>query len=82
MSEHELDIPATLQDCAEQVKRDSFADGYAATDAEAMGIALARWSKWDGLELLRTLQYALEDANFHTESAAAEAMADKIENDG
>jgi hypothetical protein len=63
----------------ERVKKDSFVDGYQATDAEALGIALAGFFSWDGLEILRTAQYALEDANFHTESAIVGEMAEHVE---
>jgi hypothetical protein len=68
-----------LQAELERVKRESFAEGYQATDEEALGIVLSRFFQWDGLSLLRTAQYALEDANFHTESGAVAEMADAVE---
>jgi len=63
----------------ELVKNESFVEDYKATDAEAMGLVIAKFFAWDGLDILRTAQFALEDANFHAESAAVSDMADKIE---
>ena len=62
-----------------RVKSESFVDGYEATDEEALGIALSQYSEWDGLFILRTAEYALEDANFHTESAIVGRMAEHVE---
>ena len=75
----ELDVAATLQDVAEQIKRTHYVDGYAASDAEALGVALAIWSSFDGAEILRAAESGLEDANFHTESAIVGRMAGHVE---
>jgi hypothetical protein len=48
-------------------------------DAEAVGLATARYFGWDGLQILRAAQYALEDANFHTEAGEVSDMADAVE---
>jgi hypothetical protein len=40
-----------------------------AKDEEALGIAISQYTEWDGGAILRTLCYALEDANFHGECA-------------
>lgn len=69
-----------LADMVASVKENSFIKGYTATDAEALGILIARFFQWDGLAILRAAQYALEDANFHGESAKVSDMADTIEN--
>ena len=63
----------------DRVRAESFVPGYAATDPEALGVALAHYFQWDGLALLRTAQYALEDANYHTESALVGRMAEHVE---
>jgi len=42
---------------------------------------LAAWAEWDGVALLKVLAYALEDANFHSESAIVEEMIEIIERD-
>ena len=69
-----------LAEMVASVKQASFVRGYKATDAEALGLLIARFFKWDGLAILRAAQYALEDANFHAESAKVAAMADEVEN--
>ena len=35
------------------------------SDAEALGAMIASYFKWDGIQILNAMQYALEDANFH-----------------
>lgn len=35
------------------------------TDAEALGAMISSYFRWDGVQILNALQYALEDANFH-----------------
>ena len=61
-----------------RVKAENFVPGYDATDEEALGIALSQFFEWDGYALLKTAQYALEDANFHTESGQVADMAHKV----
>jgi hypothetical protein len=36
------------------------------SDAEALGAMIASYFKWDGIQILNAMQYALEDANFHS----------------
>ena len=61
------------------IKETAFAKEYKATDAEAVGILISRFFQWDGLAILRAAQYALEDANFHSESAKVSTMADAVD---
>jgi len=35
------------------------------TDADALGIIVAKYLKWDGGDIIETMFSALEDANFH-----------------
>ena len=42
-----------------------FISGYDATDEEMLGVLIAQYFSWDGEKILRTMQYALEDSNFH-----------------
>ena len=35
------------------------------TDADALGIIVAKYLKWDGADIMETMHSALEDANFH-----------------
>jgi Fe-S cluster assembly ATPase SufC len=43
-----------------------------------LGMAVSRWTQWDGLMVLRVFHAALEDANFHAEAAHVQAMIDKL----
>jgi hypothetical protein len=36
------------------------------SDAEALGALISSYFKWDGIQILNAMQYALEDANFHS----------------
>jgi hypothetical protein len=36
------------------------------SDAEALGAMIASYFRWDGIQILNAMQYALEDANFHS----------------
>jgi hypothetical protein len=36
------------------------------SDAEALGAIISTYFKWDGIQILNAMQYALEDANFHS----------------
>jgi len=71
-----------LSAIGEQTARTTFtADFQRRTSLEqlveqGLGIALSRWSGWDGLKLLRVLYSALEDSNFHK---AAEQVQEIIE---
>lgn len=38
------------------------------TDAEALGVMIAKYFEWDGIRILDAFQAALEDANFHSVS--------------
>lgn len=73
------EIQDTVRFALERIKRESFVKGYKATDAEALGMLVSKFFEWDGLAVLRTAQYALEDANFHTESGQVADMAEAVE---
>ena len=55
----------TLNQIIQDKKETAFVDGYTATDAEALGLIIARHFEWDGEQILKTFSNALEDANFH-----------------
>ena len=46
------------------VKRDSFVDGYDATDKEAFAILMSIYFQWCGYDIAETAVEALRDANF------------------
>lgn len=43
-----------------------------------LGIALAKYTDYDGKELMEILGYALEDANYHNEAATIRTMLEKM----
>jgi hypothetical protein len=68
-----------LQPELDKIKKESFTEGYQATNEEAMGLLLAHFFEWDGLGILRSAECALEDANFHTESGIVADLAKAVE---
>lgn len=50
------------------IKRQHYVEGYKASDAEALGILMSKWFRWDGRAILVATYAGLEDANFHTEN--------------
>jgi len=48
------------------VKEKAFINPDQATDADALGIIVAKYLKWDGADIIETMFSALEDANYHT----------------
>jgi hypothetical protein len=69
---------AVVQTLVDTIKRESFTEGYKATDAEAFGLLMARYFDWDA-RILQAAASALEDANFHTQSGEVTAMYKAIE---
>jgi len=46
------------------VKRKAFVKGYKATDEEALGLVVSKFTKWNADAILTVTTEALEDANF------------------
>ncbi len=65
-----------------QIKK-SFVPDYQskATDSDGLGLMISKYFEWDGLEILKTLSTALEDANFHTENQVVRELIAKVEKD-
>jgi hypothetical protein len=57
----------------------SFVEGSLWTEEEALGIVISHYFEWDGLKILKTLSYALEDANFHSENEIINGIIEKLE---
>jgi len=57
-----------LKMVAEKIKESCFLKEYQhkITDQEALGVALAKYFKWDGRKIAETTFSAFEDSNFHT----------------
>ncbi len=69
----------SLQTLIESIRKNTFIEGYHATDAECLGIALARYFRGNGLQILKTTYSALEDVNFHTENLKIAEMIVQLE---
>lgn len=61
----------------DQIKTESFVRGYVAPDAEAMGLLVSKYFEWDGIQILESSFFALEDANFHTEAGIVYDLCEK-----
>ena len=61
----DLNIQNTMVPILNKIKKESFVDGYEASDTEAFGLLLSKYFKWDGYEIFMSTHFALEDANFH-----------------
>jgi hypothetical protein len=57
-----------LKTLIDETIKERFVPEYQAgiTDAEALGAMISSYFRWDGIQILNALQYALEDANFHS----------------
>jgi len=57
-------IAAVLPTLLTAIKEKAFVKGYKATDAEALGLVVSKFSQWDAGSILAVTSEALEDANF------------------
>jgi len=62
--DHSLEVAGILV----KIKKESFNEGYHASDAEAFGLLMSRYFEWDG-RIVEACAFACEDANFHPEAA-------------
>lgn len=56
-------IKEALTPLISKIKKVCFVDGYEATDQEAMGLIVSKFTEWDSQKILEIASYALEDAN-------------------
>ena len=47
------------------------------SDAEALGVLISSYFRWDGIQILDAFQSALEDANFHSINEQINAIREK-----
>ncbi len=76
-------IEELLTQVAKLTIDESFQEEYRGqvTTAEALGIALSKYFKWDGQAIFETAQSGFEDSNFHTFNKKFEDLWNKeIEN--
>ena len=57
-------IAAVLPTLLTAIKEKAFVKGYKATDAEALGLVVSKYSQWDAGSILAVTSEALEDATF------------------
>jgi len=57
-------IAAVLPTLLTAIKEKAFVAGYKATDAEALGLVVSKFSKWDAETITEVAAEALEDSNF------------------
>lgn len=48
---------------------------------EVLGVILAKYCRWDGPRILDIAIHALDDANFHTEAAKAQEIAESLQHE-
>ena len=73
----ELNVKNTMVPILNKIKKESFEDGYEASDTEAFGLLLSKYFKWDGYDIFKANLHALEDANFHALHARLEVAFDE-----
>lgn len=69
-----------LEQIALETIEDSFVEGYPVNHENkmgALGIAIAQYCDWTGLDILRVMYGALEDANYHTLNQTVQEWIDK-----
>jgi hypothetical protein len=74
----DTELRVKVEEILSAIKSKSFVGGYIAADEEAMGLLVSKFFEWDGGAILRTAQFALEDANFHGESAKVGEMISAV----
>tara|TARA_R110000868_G_scaffold14375_1_gene66717 strand:- start:743 stop:1021 length:279 start_codon:yes stop_codon:yes gene_type:complete len=57
-------IAAVLPTLLNAIKEKAFVKGHKATDAEALGLVVSKFTQWDAGSILAVASEALEDANF------------------
>lgn len=74
-------IAEKLKVLIDEQKNQSFIADYKdkATDSEALGIIISQYFGYEGLEIMRALSNALEDANFHSVNSKIIEMIDEME---
>ena len=57
-------IAAVLPTLLDAIKAKAFVDGYEATDAEALGLVVSKYMKWDAEAITQVAAEALIDSNY------------------
>lgn len=57
-------VAAIMPTLLTAIKQKAFVKGYEATDAEALGLVVSKFCKWDAEAITEVAAEAFEDANF------------------
>lgn len=68
-----------LKFALERIRKESFVEGYAATDEECFGLLVSKFCEWNGLAILKIMGYALEDSNFHAINEKVQEWIEGVE---
>lgn len=68
-------IAQVLPTLLNAIKEKSFVKDYEASDEEALGLVVSKFSKWDLDKILKVTSEALEDANFDNAVKQIEKIA-------
>jgi len=63
-------LPALL----DAIKESAFVNGYKATDEEALGLVVSKFTKWNAGAILAVASEALEDANFDSLASSVDSL--------
>ena len=70
-------IQNQLYHLMQDIKESCYVAGYNPTDAEVMGLLVAKFFKWDGLAIAESAGHALEDSNFHVLNERLQLLIDE-----
>jgi len=71
-----MDRKKEVEELAQRTAGECFVEFHGTEEEieQALGIAVAHWSDWDGFKIMRVFQAALEDANFHDAAAKVDDL--------
>lgn len=72
-------IKSKLQAILHEIKETHYTNPKSVSDSQAIGILMAKYFEWDGLEILKATFEGLEDSNFHSENEVILQMIHKLE---
>jgi len=81
----DLDYRGLLTQVANHAAEDCFVPRFKREDnlrerqLDGLGIRISQWTKWDGIEVMKILSFALHDANYHHEASAVCKLIDEVQ---
>jgi|TARA_R110000803_G_scaffold139084_1_gene205758 hypothetical protein len=68
-------IAQVLPTLLDAIKEKAYVNGYKASDTEALGLVVSKFTKWDLGAILNVTSEALEDANFDDVATQIDRLA-------